>query len=194
MKYLGVAPNSVRFIRLSGFKQIPSHKSLFHTKNKTGLPIGNYTSQFFANVYLNELDQYVKHELKCQYYMRYVDMVMVGRDRSSLLLYADLIEKFCRSRLNLGMNPNKAGEIRQFRPGRERKGLGAGTGFHRSCLPVFEKEALEKGRRIAVAEQTGRISGFVAERRVSRIVEPADSVGGPVRPHRLPRGPRSWST
>jgi hypothetical protein len=37
------------------------------------LPIGNLTSQFWANVYLNELDQFVKRTLKCRYYIRYVD-------------------------------------------------------------------------------------------------------------------------
>ena len=38
-----------------------------------GLPIGNYTSQLFANIYLNELDQYIKHKLKIKYYFRYLD-------------------------------------------------------------------------------------------------------------------------
>ncbi|MCP4654290.1 MAG: RNA-directed DNA polymerase, partial [bacterium] len=38
-----------------------------------GLPIGNLTSQFWANVYLNELDQFVKRELRCRAYLRYVD-------------------------------------------------------------------------------------------------------------------------
>ncbi|MCI4625330.1 MAG: hypothetical protein L3V56_05140, partial [Candidatus Magnetoovum sp. WYHC-5] len=49
-------------------KTLPPHKSLFNAKPKTGVPVGNLTSQFFANVYLNELDQYVKHALKCKYY------------------------------------------------------------------------------------------------------------------------------
>lgn len=38
-----------------------------------GLEIGNYTSQMFANIYLNEIDQYVKHQLKIKYYCRYLD-------------------------------------------------------------------------------------------------------------------------
>ena len=40
---------------------------------KIGIPIGNYTSQYFANIYLNELDQYVKRILKVKYYIRYMD-------------------------------------------------------------------------------------------------------------------------
>ena len=45
---------------------------IYSNKGKTGLPIGNYTSQMYANIYLNELDQYVKHNLKCKYYFRYM--------------------------------------------------------------------------------------------------------------------------
>ncbi|MDP3734376.1 MAG: reverse transcriptase/maturase family protein, partial [Nanoarchaeota archaeon] len=45
-----------------------------HRKEKErGMPLGNLTSQFFANIYLNELDQFVKHRLKAKHYIRYVD-------------------------------------------------------------------------------------------------------------------------
>jgi len=44
--------------------RIPAHKSLLGAAPGVGLPIGSHTSQFFANVYLNELDQFVKHQLK----------------------------------------------------------------------------------------------------------------------------------
>lgn len=46
---------------------------LYSNGGKTGLAIGNYTSQVFANIYLNEVDQYVKHKLKEKYYYRYMD-------------------------------------------------------------------------------------------------------------------------
>ncbi len=102
------AENPIKKGRLSLFDQIPPYKSLFYTKNKTGLPIGNYTSQFFANVYLDRLDQFVKHELKCRFYIRYVDdMVMAHHKPERLAYYADEIEKFCRTRLRLAMNPNQ---------------------------------------------------------------------------------------
>ena len=55
------------------FQLIPSHKSLFKVPKNQGLPIGNLTSQFFANVYLNELDQFAKHQLKIKCYVRYVN-------------------------------------------------------------------------------------------------------------------------
>ena len=46
---------------------------LYAQKREKGLEIGNYTSQMFANIYLNEIDQYIKHKLKIKYYFRYLD-------------------------------------------------------------------------------------------------------------------------
>ncbi len=45
-----------------------------------GLPLGNVTSQLFANIYLNELDQFVKHNLKVKYYLRYCDDFIILQD------------------------------------------------------------------------------------------------------------------
>ena len=50
---------------------------LLSTKGMKGLPLGNYTSQMFANIYLNEIDQYAKHILKCKYYYRYMDDIVI---------------------------------------------------------------------------------------------------------------------
>lgn len=52
---------------------IPAHKSLFNQPAHRGLPIGNLSSQFFANVYLDTLDQFVKHRVGARHYIRYVD-------------------------------------------------------------------------------------------------------------------------
>ena len=46
---------------------------LYSNGKEKGLPIGNYTSQCFANIYLNELDQYAKNKMKLKYYYRYMD-------------------------------------------------------------------------------------------------------------------------
>ena len=58
---------------------------LFSQKREKGLDIENYTSQMFANIYLNEVDQYVKHKLKIKYYCRYLDdsVLMVKTKRST---------------------------------------------------------------------------------------------------------------
>ena len=46
---------------------------IFDNKEEKGIPIGNYTSQYFANIYLNELDHFIKEDLKIKYYLRYMD-------------------------------------------------------------------------------------------------------------------------
>ncbi len=48
-------------------------KIIFSENTETGIAIGNYTSQLFANIYLNEVDQYIKHTLRVKYYYRYMD-------------------------------------------------------------------------------------------------------------------------
>ena len=101
------AENPIKKGQLSLFEEIPKHKSLFYTEGRTGLPIGNYTSQFFANVYLNELDQFVKHRLKCRYYLRYVDdLVLLGNDRNELQVWETAIKEFLTARLRLELNRN----------------------------------------------------------------------------------------
>ena len=81
---------------------IPPEKSLFGKENACGLPIGNLTSQFWGNVYLNELDQFVKRRLRCRYYLRYVDdLVLLGERPDELARWRGEIEAFLRERLHL---------------------------------------------------------------------------------------------
>ena len=90
------------------FKQLPPDKSLFRVPSGVGLPIGNLTSQFFANIYLNELDQFVKHHLKAKYYCRYVDdFVILGENKDTLDQYRHQICTFLMERLNLQAHPKK---------------------------------------------------------------------------------------
>jgi len=87
---------------------IPANKSLFGKNNKKGLPIGNLISQFAANVYLNELDQFVKHELKAKYYIRYVDdFIIFEEDQGKLAAYIPRIESFLSARLKLSLHPKR---------------------------------------------------------------------------------------
>jgi len=70
-----------------------------------GLPLGNLTSQFFANLYLNELDQYVKHRLKVRYYLRYMDdMVLFDADKGVLLEWEKAVRAFADEQLNLELH------------------------------------------------------------------------------------------
>ncbi len=74
-----------------------------------GMPLGNLTSQFFANVYLNELDWFVKSTLKAKYYIRYVDdFVILESDRRKLELYKKRINEFLKNKLNLQLHKDKS--------------------------------------------------------------------------------------
>ena len=73
-----------------------------------GLPLGNYTSQFFANIYLNELDQFAKHTLKARYYIRYVDdIVILHNSKYVLERYKEEIIDFLKN-LKLQIHPSKS--------------------------------------------------------------------------------------
>jgi len=74
-----------------------------------GIPIGNLTSQLFANIYLNELDQYVKHELKMRCYIRYMDdMLIFDDDKTKLKSILTDIKYYINTHLNINVN-NKTG-------------------------------------------------------------------------------------
>lgn len=78
---------------------------IYSNKGETGLPIGNYTSQFFANLYLNELDQYIKHNLKCKYYFRYMDdSVILVETKKKAQEILKKITSFLKYNLKLELN------------------------------------------------------------------------------------------
>lgn len=82
-----------------------------------GLPIGNLTSQIFANIYLNELDRFVKHELSVRHYFRYADdFVVVYDDYNYLADLAPVLQNFLDQELFLELHPDKV-SIRKLRQG-----------------------------------------------------------------------------
>lgn len=73
-----------------------------------GMPLGNLTSQFFANVYLAELDHYIKHVLRARFYLRYVDdFVIFSKDRNELECWGAHIRAFLSTHLRLALHPDK---------------------------------------------------------------------------------------
>ena len=81
---------------------LPAHKTLFKLPKHKGLAIGNLTSQFFANVYLSDFDNYIKRVLKVKSYIRYVDdFVLFDRSRDKLENLLEKIETYLLSRLGL---------------------------------------------------------------------------------------------
>lgn len=74
-----------------------------------GMPIGNLTSQMFANLYLNELDQYAKHVLRARHYVRYMDdVVILHPEKSVLWQYKQQIEDYLARHLHLQLNNKTA--------------------------------------------------------------------------------------
>ncbi len=88
--------------------------TLFERK---GLPIGNLTSQLFANVYLNVFDQFVKNDLKVKNFLRYTDdFVIIADNKPYLENLVAPISGFLHTRLRLSLHPNKV-SIRTFHQG-----------------------------------------------------------------------------
>lgn len=93
-----------------------TYKLIYDDGADVGIPIGNYTSQFFANIYLNELDKYVKETLRYKYYVRYMDdfILLIDSKEEAREVFKKL-EKFVNEKLNLEFNdksryyPNKMG-------------------------------------------------------------------------------------
>lgn len=103
-------------------KIVTMHKSVAYKSDKNklladqivskelrkGLPIGNLTSQLFANVYLNELDHYIKHKLKVRWYARYMDdFLIIHPDKEYLKSMKEKIAVFLNTELKLNMHPRK---------------------------------------------------------------------------------------
>lgn len=86
---------------------IPKNKSLFHSPENCGLPIGNYTSQIFGNMYLNEFDHWVKNELGIKHYGRYVDdMFFMHNDKTFLKHCIPIITEKMKS-YGMAIHPKK---------------------------------------------------------------------------------------
>lgn len=126
---------------------LPDSKSLFHSPPGCGLPIGNLTSQIFANFYMTPFDHYMKHRLGIRYYGRYVDdFIVVHPDRECLKSLIPAIRDYLFSRLGLKLHPPKDIPA-TLQPGREIPGRG-----HKAPPSVYRQPdggQLPKGRRRA---------------------------------------------
>jgi retron-type reverse transcriptase len=80
----------------------------FHISSYKGLPLGNLTSQLLVNVYMNEFDQFVKHNLKAKHYIRYADdFVFLSQDKDYLERLLPEVENFLENKLKLEIHPKK---------------------------------------------------------------------------------------
>jgi RNA-directed DNA polymerase len=107
------------------YDSVPHHKlmAIMHRKIKdprmlsliqkivdtteVGIPIGNYTSQWFANLFLESLDHYIREKLKAKHYVRYIDdMVLFSNNKKELHKTRKLIEKYMKDELGLELKDN----------------------------------------------------------------------------------------
>ena len=87
---------------------LPKSKSLFFSEKGKGLPIGNLTSQLFGNIYLDELDHFVREKIGVKHYGRYVDdMVFVHKDKEFLKVVVSRIRDYLKIELGLTLHPKK---------------------------------------------------------------------------------------
>ncbi len=87
---------------------VPRSKSLFFGDRNKGLPIGNLTSQFFANIYLNKLDHFIKEDLGFYRYVRYVDdFVVLDEDKQKLEETIKKVNKFIEEQLKITLSKDK---------------------------------------------------------------------------------------
>lgn len=92
----------------SDWDNLPQTKSLFHSKPNCGLPIGNLTSQVFANFYMDSFDHFIKHDLKIRYYGRYVDdFVIVHEDKEYLKKLIPQLSEYLQTELQVTIHPKK---------------------------------------------------------------------------------------
>lgn len=133
---------------------------------KKGMPIGNLTSQFFANLYLNELDYFVKHELKVKYYIRYVDdFILIDRSKELLETCKSRVDEFLNARLKLRLHPEKS---RVYPLHKGIKFLGFRIFYHYSLLRKSNIRKME--RKLAVFGKEYK-KNLMCHEDVSRSVE-----------------------
>lgn len=91
--------------KISDKKLLEFTKVLLDDGENIGIPIGNYTSQYFANIYLNELDHYIKDQLKIKYYIRYMDdfILLVPEKEQAKKLKKEIVN-FITLNLHLELN------------------------------------------------------------------------------------------
>jgi len=81
------------------------HDIIYSIKGGSNVPIGNYTSQWLGNLYLNEVDQLLKHQYKVKDYLRYCDdFILFDNDKQSLKELAVVITDYCRDKLGMKLS------------------------------------------------------------------------------------------
>ncbi len=128
-----------------------------NTQGHKGLPIGNLTSQFFANVYLNPLDHFIKDNLRVKGYLRYMDdFVLFSEQKSDLMIWHDKLDSFLARELALVLK-QKACWLNRSEAGLSFLGMRILPGMIRHC-PANRQRSLKKIQQRIKAFEQGRMS------------------------------------
>jgi retron-type reverse transcriptase len=151
---------------------------------EVGMPIGNLTSQLFANIYLNELDQYCKHVLGIKMFVRYMDdVIIIAKSKAEALRYKAVVEKFLLERLHLDLNNKTAvrplgkiefvGYIVEAKRMKLRKQTvrRIKSAFHGICKAYFTGELEKKEFDRRVASYKGMVKNVDNEKLKKRLNE-----------------------
>ena len=121
-----------------------------------GLPIGSLTSQFFANLYLNELDYFLKFDMRCRYYLRYMDDFLIfGNDKEELYEAKIRIRDFLKNKLQLDLHEGKS-QVYKTRNGIKFLGFRIYEN-HRRLASDNVKRFKKRLKRFAYDAENGRI-------------------------------------
>jgi hypothetical protein len=143
--------------------------SSFESSPKTGLPLGNLTSQLFANVYMNEFDQFVKHRLKEKFYIRYADdFIFLSEDRSKLEYLIPQLNGFLQSNLGLTMHPDKV-FIKSFASGVDFLGW-VHFPDHRVLRTVSKRRMFAKLRNNSSKERLNSYLGLLSHGNTDKLM------------------------
>lgn len=96
--------------RRSDWRKLPKSKSLFNQPPERGIVIGNLTSQLLSNIFLDQLDRFVRFDLGYEHYGRYVDdffIIVPMEKRAQLLRDIGVIRKYLKTELKLTLHPKK---------------------------------------------------------------------------------------
>lgn len=130
----------------------------FHSEfgKSKGIPLGNLTSQVFANIYLNELDQFVKAKLRVKHYIRYADdFLFLDQDPEKLNGYLAEVDRFLHNELKLELHPRKV-ILRKFNQGIDFLGYVV-LPHHRLARTKTRKRIFKKLESKVASYKTGRI-------------------------------------
>jgi len=137
--------------------------------NYAGIPIGNLTSQLFANIYLNEFDQFVKHKLKVKYYLRYCDdFVIIDNDQARLEKLIPKITGFLKHKLKLELHLRKI-IIRKLRQGVDFLGYVV-LPHYRLVRTKTKKRIFKKLKKKVYENKIGKIDDFTLEQSLNSFL------------------------